>query len=159
MKFGKKFFLILVLVAILTSLFASTAFAGGTKITRFASVSKVTVLANQPATFRLLGAITCTKVQLNSSVSGKTILIYAYDLKEIGNGRPCGRSKSYRRDITVGTLVPGTYTVLINPDGKGNAQKKLTFVAPLLPATATPAVPSGASPAGASGASPTPAQP
>lgn len=138
MKFSQKFFVVLGLVAILASLFASTALAGGTKIARFASVSKVTVVNNQPATFRLLGEITCTKVQLNSSISGKTISIYAYDLKEIGNGQPCGASKGFRREITVGPLIPGTYTVLINPDGEGQAQKKLKFVAPLLP-TPTPA--------------------
>ena len=138
MKFSQKFFIVLGLVALLASLFASTAFAGGAKISRFASVSKVTVVNNQPATFRLLGAITCTKVQLASSVSGKTISIYAYDLKEIGNGQPCDSSKGYRREITVSPLVPGNYTVLINPDGNGKAQKKLKFVAPMLP-TPTPA--------------------
>jgi hypothetical protein len=141
MKFGQKFFSVLGLVAILASLFVSTALAGGTKIARFANVSKITVVNNQPATFRLLGDITCTKVQLNSSVSGKVISIYAYDLKALGNGQPCGPSKGFRREITVGPLVPGQYTVLVNPDGTGQAQRKFTFFAPVLPATATPVAP------------------
>jgi hypothetical protein len=140
MKFGKKFFIVLGLVAILAAMFTTVALAGGYKISRFASVVKVTTLNSQPTTFRLLGSYVCTKVQLNSSVSGKVISIYAYDLKEIGNGKPCGATTAgYRKDITVGTLVPGRYTVLINPDGTGRAQKKFTFIAPMMPATATPA--------------------
>ena len=140
MKFSKKFFLVLGLVSLLAVLFTTVAFAGGTKIARFASVVKVTTINSQPATFRLLGSYACSKVQLSSSVSGKVISIYAYDLKEIGNGKPCGTTTAgYRKDITVGTLVPGRYTVLINPDGTGRAQKKFTFIAPMMPATATPA--------------------
>ena len=140
MKFSKKFFIVLGMVSLLAVLFTSVAFAGGTKIARFASVVKVTTINNQPATFRLLGSYACSKVQLSSSVSGKVISIYAYDLKAVGNGIPCDTKISgYRKDVTVGTLVPGNYTVLINPDGQGNAQKKLKFVAPMLPATATPA--------------------
>ena len=139
MKLSKKFFIVLGLVAMLAAMFTTVAFASGYKIARFASVTKVTTLNNQPATFRLLGSYTCSKVELNSSVSGKVISIYAYDLKEIGNGKPCGvTTAGYRKDITVGTLVPGRYTVLINPDGTGRAQKKFTFIAPMMPATATP---------------------
>jgi hypothetical protein len=139
MKFGKKFFIVLGLVGILASLFATTAFAADTRVVRYAEVIKVKMLDNQPASFMLLGDITCDKVQFNSSVSGKTISIYAYDVKIKYTGVGCGASKSFKRAINVGTLVPGTYTVLINPDGTGKAQKKFTFIAPMLPATATPA--------------------
>ena len=144
MKFSKKFFLVLGLVALLAAMFTTVAFADGYKISRFASVNKVTTLNNQPTTFRLLGSYVCTKVQLNSSVSGKVISIYAYDLKEIGNGKPCGtRSAGYLKDISVGNLVPGTYTVLINPDSNGKSQKVIKgFIVPLIPTpvpSATPA--------------------
>jgi len=140
MKFSKKFFLVLGLVAILAAMFTTVAFAGGTKIARFASVVKISAINNQPATFRLLGSYACTKVQLTSSVSGKVITIYAYDLKEIGNGKPCGTStSSYRKDVTVGTLVPGIYTIIVNPDANGKGQKVLKgFIAPMIP-TSTPA--------------------
>ena len=138
MKFGKKFFLVLGLVAILASLFATTAFAAETRVAKYAGVTKIMAINNQPAAFRLLGSFTCDKVQLNSSVSGKVISIYAYDVKIRYTGRGCDTSKSYRKDLTVGTLVPGTYTVLVNPDGTGKAQKTFTFIAPMLP-TSTPA--------------------
>ena len=144
MKFSKKFFLILGLVALLTAAFATTAFAADMRVVRNASVVKVTVLNNQPATFRLLGSYTCDKVQINSFVSGKVINIYAYDIKNIYTGKGCGASKGFRKDISVGNLVPGTYTVLINPDANGKSQKKLNgFIVPLMPAT--PTVASGAS--------------
>jgi len=151
MKFGKKFFLVLGLVAILISLFATTAFAANTRVVRFATITKIKLVDDQPASFLLLGNITCDKVQLNSFVSGKTITIYAYDVKIKYTGVGCGPIKNFKRTIKVGTLVPGNYTVLINPDAQGNAQKKLKFVAPILPATPTPV--------GASGASPAPVQP
>jgi len=140
MKFSKKFFLVLGLVALLTGLFSTVAFAGNKRFARFAEVRKVSIVNSQPATFRLLGNFACTKVQLTSQVSGKVISIYALDLKEIGNGVPCDtKISSYRKDITVGPLVPGKYTVLVNPDGNGKAQKKFSFVAPMLP-TPTPAM-------------------
>ncbi len=150
MKFGKKFFIVLGLVAILASLFATTALAADTRVAKYAGVTKIAATNNQPATFRLLGSFTCDKVQLNSSVSGKVISIYAYDVKIRYTGHGCDTSKGYRKDIMVGTLVPGTYTVLVNPDGNGRAQKKFTFIAPMLP-TATPT--------GANGTTPAPANP
>jgi len=148
MKFSKKFFLILGLVALLTAAIATTAFAADTRVVRFASVVKVKVLDDQPATFSLLGSYTCNKVQLNSSVSGKIITIYAYDVKNMYTGKGCDASKGFRKDISVGVLVPGTYTVLINPDTNGKPQKKLNgFIAPLMPASPTPAGAPGATPA------------
>ena len=139
MQFNKKLFIVLGLVALLASLFATTAFAADTRIVRLAAVTKIKLLDDQPATFRMLGSYTCDKVQINSSVSGKTLSIYAYDVKERYTGRGCDTSKSYRKEFSIGTLVPGTYTVLVNPDSKGKAQKKFTFIAPVLPDTATPA--------------------
>jgi hypothetical protein len=135
MKFSKKFSLILGLVAIFVSLFPSTAFAANTRIVRYAGVTKVRVLDDQPATFSLLGSYTCDRVQINASVSGKIISISAYDVKLEHTGVGCGESKAYQRIINLGTLVPGKYTVLINPDSAGKAQKKYSFIAPVLPAT------------------------
>ena len=143
MKFSKKFFLILGLVALLTAAFATTAFAADMRVVRNASVVKVTVLNNQPATFCLLGSYTCDKVQINSFVTGKVINIYAYDIKNMYTGKGCGASKGFRKDISVGNLVPGTYTVLINPDANGKSQKVIKgFIVPLIPTpvpSATPA--------------------
>ena len=143
MKFSKKFFLILGLVALLTAAFATTAFAADIRVVRNASVVKVTVLDNQPATFRLLGSYTCDKVQINSFASGKVINLYAYDIKNMYTGKGCGASKGFRKDISVGNLVPGTYTVLINPDSNGKSQKVIKgFIVPLIPTpvpSATPA--------------------
>ena len=145
MKFSKKFVLILGLVALLTAAFATTALAADTRVVRFASVVKVKVLDDQPATFRLVGSYTCDKVQVNSSVSGKVITIYAYDVKNRYTGKGCDASLGFRKDISVGVLVPGTYTVLINPDANGKPQKKLNgFIAPLMPVTPTPAAPAPA---------------
>ena len=139
MKFGKKLFLVLGLVALLVGTFASTAFAANTRVVRSAIVSKIKLVDDQPASFLLLGSYTCDKPQINASVSGKTITIYAYDVKIKYTGVGCGPIKNFKRTITVGTLVPGNYVVLVNPDAQGNAQKKLKFVAPMLPATPTPA--------------------
>jgi hypothetical protein len=140
MKFSKKLFVALCLVALLVATVASTASAAGTRVVRLATVKKVLVLDNQPATFRLIGSYTCDKLQINTAVSGKVITITVQDVKVRYTGKGCDTVKSFRKDISVGTLVPGTYTVLINPDGSGKFQKKLKgFVAPLIPATATPA--------------------
>jgi hypothetical protein len=139
MKFSKKFFVILGLVALLAATLFTTAFAADTRVVKFATVDKVKVLVDQPATFRLLGSYTCDKVQINSSVSGKVITIYAYDVKEKQTGRGCDTATSFSKNFSVGTLVPGTYTILVNPDVNGKPQKKLKgFIAPLMPVTASP---------------------
>lgn len=139
MKVSKKFFVILGLVALLAATLFTTAFAADTRVVKFATVVKVKVLDDQPATFRLLGSYTCDKVQVNSSVSGKVITIYAYDVKNKQTGKGCDTSTGFSKNISVGTLVPGTYTVLVNPDVNGKPQKKLKgFIAPLIPATPAP---------------------
>jgi hypothetical protein len=141
MKFSKKLFIVLGLVALLTAAFATTAFAADTRVVRYASVVKVKVLDDQPATFRLLGNYTCDRVRFSTSVSGKTITIYANDVKVRYTGRGCDASNSFRRDITVGPLVPGIYTILVNPNENGKGQKILKgFIAPMIPTpTAAPA--------------------
>jgi hypothetical protein len=136
----KKLFFITALVAILATaaLPATSALALTTRIVGFATVNKSSVVTSLPASFRLRGTYTCDRVQINSSVSGKTITIYVYNIKIKGGGNTCANEQAYNRVINVGTLVPGNYTVLINPDGNGKPQKKFFFTAPMLP-TPTPA--------------------
>jgi hypothetical protein len=139
MKFSKKFFLVLGLVTLIASLFASSAFAGNTRVVRYANVNQIKVLDNQPATFRLLGNYTCDRVQFNTSVSGKVVTIYAYEVKVKYTGQGCDRSTSFRRDVTVGTLVPGIYTIVVNPNESGKGQKIIKgFIAPVIPTPAAP---------------------
>jgi len=140
MKFSKKFLLILSLVAILATLFTTSAFAGSSRVVRPANITVLKVLDDQPATFRLLGDYTCDSVEIQARVSGKVITIIANDVKIQYTGKGCGGSKNFRRDITVGTLVPGTYTIVINPISGGKPQKHIKgFIATLNPAT--PAAP------------------
>ena len=146
MKFGKKLFLVLGLVALLVGTFASTAFAAETRIVRSANVTKIQLLDDQPAAFRLIGSYTCDLVDVTASVNGKVIIITTNDVKIRYTGHGCDKSKTFRKDITIGTLVPGNYVVLVNPDSRGVAQKKLKFVAPVLPDRATPAATAPAQP-------------
>lgn len=139
MQVSKKFFVILGLVALLAATLFTTAFAADTRVVKFATVVKVKVLEDQPATFRLLGSYTCDKVQVNTSVSGKVITIYVYDVKNKHTGQGCDKATGFSKEIRIGSLIPGTYTVLVNPESNGKAQKKLKgFIAPLIPATPAP---------------------
>lgn len=142
MKFSKRFFLILSLVALLTAALSTTAFAANMRVVRYANVSQIKVLGTQPATFRLLGSYTCDKLQLNASVSGKIITIYAYDAKVRYTGQGCDHSTPFKRDMSIGTLVPGVYTILVNPDENGRGQKTLKgFIAPMLPTSSSTGAP------------------
>lgn len=139
----KKLFFIVALVALLATaiLPGSAAYADAVKVKGFASVSKVTVLGVSPeVSFKLLGAITCDRLSTNYTVSGKTIAVYAYDVKNVGSGVACEKSKNRIATVTIpGPLVPGVYTVLVNPNESGSKwQKKLQVVVPVS-ATATPA--------------------
>jgi hypothetical protein len=147
MKFSKKFFIVLGLVALLASLFVTTAFAGGIKTKGFAVVDKYAVLSNQPLTLQFKGHLACDKVEVSSAVSGKDIYVTLKDVKFIGNGKPCKDSRPYgfTKQISFTSLVPGNYTVYVNSDGNGKWQKKFKIVAPLLP-TPTPAGTAVASP-------------
>ncbi len=145
MKFSKKFFLILGLVALLTAAFATTAFAAGGKevYQQHATVTKVKVVTTGPgaATIRVMGTYTCDKIRTNTSVSGKTIYIEVWDVKNKGND--CNKNQNYTRDLSFKSLVPGKYTVLVNvhPD-TGQAQRKLKdLVIPVYPSTPTPTAP------------------
>ena len=145
MKFSKKFFLILGLVALLTAAFATTAFAAGGKevYQQHATVTKAKVVTTGPGavTIRVMGTYTCDKVRTNASVSGKTIYIEVWDVKNKGND--CNKNQTYTRDLSFKSLVPGKYTVLVNvhPD-TGQAQRKLKdLVIPVYPATPTPTAP------------------
>ncbi len=137
MKFSKKFLLVLTLVALLTTLIASSAFAAGAKeiYQQHAAITKVKVLDNQPATFRVMGSYACDKVRIQTQVSGKTIYINVWDVKNKGND--CDRHHRFDKTVTVAPLVPGTYTVLFNVNPEtGKSQRKIKgLIAPLIPAT------------------------
>ncbi len=145
MKFSKKFLLVFTLVALLTTLFASSAFAAGGKevYQQHASVTKAKVMSTGPgaATIRVMGSYTCDKIRTNTSVSGKTIYIEVWDVKN--KGKDCNNNQTYTRDLSFKSLVPGKYTVLVNLHPKtGQAQRKLKdLVIPVYPATPTPAAP------------------
>ena len=140
MKYRNKFLLVLSLVAVLATLFTSTALAASiTRVVRPAVVFDLKVRDDQPATFRLRGTYTCDKVQVSTAVEGKTIIIKVEDVKVRYTGVPCGKTKTFLRDVVITPLVPGVYTVLINPDENGKGQKVIrNFVAPVY-ATPTPA--------------------
>lgn len=141
MNTRKKLFVTLGLVVLLAAILFTTVLAADTRVVRFASVNKVMVVDDQPAIFTLLGSYTCDKAQLYGYVSGKNIYINAYDIKTRYTGRSCGNERSFKRTVSVGNLVPGTYTILINVNENGQAAKKIkNFVAPVLP-TATPVKP------------------
>ena len=139
----KKLFFLAALVAMLvmTTLPASPAFALTTHNVRFAVVEKVSIVSsNQPASFRLRGTYTCDKVQITSAVSGKIINIDVWDVKIVGGGNKCQTKQAFNRVVSFGVLVPGKYTVYINQTNPGLAQKKFTFIAPLIFGTPTPEV-------------------
>jgi hypothetical protein len=142
MKSNKKLFSILSLLALLLALFTSQAFAASpTRVVRPARVNDVKVRSAQPATFRLRGSYTCDKVRVETAVSGKTITIRVQDVKVRYSGVACDSThpKAFSRDVVVSPLVPGVYTVIVNPDTNGKGQKVIKgFIAPLY-ATATPA--------------------
>ena len=136
MKFNKKFFLILALVALVATLLPTAAFAAGLKTKGFVQVDKYSIVSTQPMTIQFKGHLACQKVDISSSVVGKNIYVTLLDAKIIGGGIPCddARSKGFTKQVSLGVLVPGTYTVYINPDGNGRWQKKFMLVAPMLPA-------------------------
>jgi hypothetical protein len=138
----KKLFFLAALVAILATaaLPGSPAFASSTRVVGFASVDKVSVVSDQPASFRLRGTYTCDKVQVSSSVNGKVIDITINNVKIVGGGNKCQTKQAFNRIVNVGILVPGKYTVYVNRASTGVAQKKFTFIAPLI-ATVEPVHP------------------
>ncbi|NCP86791.1 MAG: hypothetical protein CO094_08945 [Anaerolineae bacterium CG_4_9_14_3_um_filter_57_17] len=114
------------------------------KIMGYASVTKIKVLDNQPATFRITGVGTCDKVEYSAVVAGKNIIIKFYNVKV--TNRDCGMGAAgtvFSRTINLGTLVPGFYVIRVNPDpvtGKGAITIR-NFVAPAVPAAAPAGAP------------------
>jgi hypothetical protein len=145
MKFNKKFFLILALVALVAGLLPTAAFASGIKTRGFVQIDKYSVLSTQPMTLEFKGHLACQKVDISTSVVGKTIYVTLTDAKDVSSGIRCAdiQNKGFGRQVSLGVLVPGNYTVYVNMDSNGRWQKKLKLVAPMLP-TATPAASSPA---------------
>lgn len=137
MKFNKKFFLILALVALVATLLPTAAFASGIKTKGFVQIDKYSILSTQPLTIQFKGHFACQKVDISYSVVGKNIYVTLMDAKVIGGGIPCDdtRSKGFTKQVSLGVLVPGNYTVYVNLDSSGRWQKKFKLVAPMLPTT------------------------
>ena len=136
----KKIFFITVLVALLAALLHSAAYADQIKVKDFAQVDKYAVLSARPLILEFKGHLGCDKAVVSGSVSGKAIYANIADTKIVGGGKACDdkRNRTYTKQITYGSLVPGTYTVYVNLNSNGKWQKKFQVVIPLAP-TPTPA--------------------
>ena len=137
MKFGKKLFIVLGLVAILASLFVTTAFAGGPTGDMGAGspvkVDKYDIIIAPPLTIlQLQGKALCGSVvqQPSSLVSGKKIYITVQFLK-FGGLCAYPTSERWGKQVSFTNLTPGaTYTVYINPGNSAGGIKSFKFVAP-----------------------------
>jgi len=113
-----KFFLMLGALAILVSAFAAAApasAAGAKEVYMWhAQVSKARVMSTGPGavTVRVMGGYTCDKARYNGYVSGKTLYIEVWDVKNKGN--ECNNSERFTRDLSFTNLVPGKYNVVVN---------------------------------------------
>lgn len=136
---------LLALFALAFGAFAPTgaALAAKHKVMGYAAITKVKVLDDQPATFRITGVGNCDRVESSAVVDGKNITIKLYNVKTTNHDcgfRPMGgpgmTSQAFVRTINLGTLVPGVYVIRVNPDpvtGKGAVTIR-NFVAPAIPA-------------------------
>lgn len=136
-----KFFLMLGALAILVSAFAavapaSAAPAGQEIYQKHAQITKAKVMSTGPGavTVRVMGSYTCDKVRYDGYVSGKTIYVEVWDVKNKGND--CKNSGSFSRNLSFTNLVPGKYTVLVNVNpSTGKHQRVIkNVVIPVYPA-------------------------
>lgn len=116
-----KFFLTLGALAILVSAFVAAAPASAAPGARpkevymgYAQATRAVVTSTGPGavTVRVRGDYKCDKARYNSYVSGKTIFIEVWDVKN--RGAECDKSGRFSRDLSFTNLVPGTYTVRVN---------------------------------------------
>jgi phosphate-selective porin len=137
-----KFFLMLGALAILVSAFATAAPASAapaaTEIYQLhAQITKAKVMSTGPGavTVRVMGSYTCDKARYNGYVSGKTIYIEVWDVKNKGND--CKNSGKFTRDLSFSNLVPGKYTILVNVNPEtGKHQRAIkNVVIPVYPAS------------------------
>jgi hypothetical protein len=140
MKSGKKFFIILGLVAILASLFVTVASAQSIR-TEFTAlqVDKYSVISAPPVTtLEFVGSMPCSGI-VNSAytLSEKNIYITIQTLKNVQTWM-CVPQKTFTKSFSFTNLVPGaSYTVYINKDS-GSTDKEVkgikvfTFVVPQL---------------------------
>jgi hypothetical protein len=135
----KKLFQVTILVALVAALLPTAAFAEQIKVKDFARVDKYAVVSVNPMTLQFHGWIGCDKAAISGTVSGKDIYVTILDTKTIGGRKACDdkRNRAFTKQVSLGTLVPGNYTVYINMDSNGKPQKKFKVVAPMLP-TPTP---------------------
>jgi len=140
-----KFFLMLGALAILFSAFAAVAPASAAPDAkeipmRQATITKVKLVSTAPGAVavRVMGSYTCDKVRYDGYVSGKTIYIEIWDVKNKGND--CKNEGKFDRSLSFTKLVPGTYTVMFNVNPEtGKAQRALKNVVVPVYTTATPA--------------------
>lgn len=130
-----KIFLMLGALAILFAAFAAAvpASAAGAKEVYMwhAQISKAKVMSTGPGavTIRVMGWYACDKVRYNGYVSGKTIYIEVWDVKNKGNDCNENNSQSFTRDLSFTNLVPGKYNVIVNLHPKtGKPQRTLKGV-------------------------------
>jgi hypothetical protein len=138
MKSGKKFFIILSLVAILASLFVTVASAQSirTELTAL-QVDKYSV-ASTPSltTLEFVGSMPCSGIVLSAyTLSSKDIYVTIQTPKNVQTWM-CVPQKTFTKSISLTNLVPGaSYTVYINKDS-GSTDKGaqgirvFTFVVP-----------------------------
>ena len=133
MKFGKKFFIVLGLVAILASLFVTVASAQGfTNEFTALQVDKYSVESAPPLmTLEFVGSMPCSGIVLPSnSVVGKNIYINIQTPKNIQPWM-CVPAQTFTETFSFTNLVPGgSYTVYINQDSKVKGLRTFTFVVP-----------------------------
>lgn len=138
-----KFFLMFGALAILFSAFAAAApvSADGAKevYQQHAQITKARVVSTGPGavTVRVNGGYACDKVRTNAYVSGKTIYIEVWDVKNKGND--CKNSSKFTRDLSFTKLVPGVYTVRVNVNPKTGKHQRVirNVIIPVYP-DATP---------------------
>ena len=136
-----KFFLMLGALAILVSAFAAVApvSADGAKevYQQHAQITKARVMSTGPGavTVRVMGDYACDKVRTNAYVSGKTIYIEVWDVKNKGN--ECKNGERFTRDFSFTNLVPGKYTVRVNVNPKTGKHQRVirNVIIPVYPAS------------------------
>ena len=133
MKFGKKFFIVLGLVAILASLFVTVASAQGfTNEFTALQVDKYSVESAPPLmTLEFVGNMPCSgSVIPSNSVVGKNIYINIGTPKDIQPWMYVP-AQTFTESFSFTNLVPGaSYTVYINQDSKVKGLRTFTFVVP-----------------------------
>jgi hypothetical protein len=132
-KFSKKFFVVLGLVALLASLFVTGASAEGIKADVTALQVDQYAVASGPSliTLKFVGAMPCSGIVLPASeVEGRDIYITIQTLKNVQSWM-CVPQKTFTKSFSFTNLKPGArYAVHINPGSNVKGIKLFWFVVP-----------------------------